>query len=76
MKRMEDAKEYVSDDISLFIRCCVKHYYAPLITADKKAGFIRYAVDEESEIAFLGSLGQYLKKETPNWDNWMSCKLH
>ena len=76
MKRMEDAKEYVSDDISLFIRRCAKHYYAPLITADKKAGFIRYAVDEESEIAFLGSLGQYLKKETPNWDNWMFCKLH
>ena len=76
MKRMEDAKEYVSDDISLFIRRCAKHYYAPLITADKKAGFIRYAVDEKSEVEFLESLGQYLKSEKPNWDKWMFCKLH
>lgn len=67
---------YQRDGVSLFIRRCARHYYAPMITANERASFIRHIVDEESEAVFLQDLGAWTGKTKPAWDSWMFCKLH
>ena len=76
MRRLQNAETYTRKDVSLSIRCCAKHYYAPLITANKKVGFIRHVIDEKREVKFLKSLEKHLDDNEPNWDEWMFCKLH
>ena len=76
MRRLQNAETYASNDVSLSIRCCAKHYYAPLITADKKAGFIRHVIEEKREVKFLEFLEKHLDNNKLNWDEWMFCKLH
>ncbi len=71
-------KKYRHNGTMLNIRHCERHYYAPLITADKRADFMRYAVDEDSECKFLTDLDNWLNTNINkiNVDSWMFCKLN
>ncbi len=69
-------EKYRHNGTVLDIRHCERHYYAPLITADKRADFMRYAVDEDSECKFLTDLDNWLNVNKTNMDSWMFCKLN
>ena len=69
-------EEFIKDNTKLIMKYCAKHYYAPLITADGRADFIRFVIDVPSEREFVEELGKYLATTEPDWDSWMFCKLH
>lgn len=75
-KQGAQVSKYSNSGVELSIRYCVQHYYAPLITADKKADFIRFAIDDESETKFLVTLEEWLSSNKPEWDPWAFCKLN
>ena len=60
----------------LVVRNLAAHYYAPLVTANDRAAYIRHVVKEESEAKFLADLERVMDAAADkNGWTWMFSKL-
>lgn len=77
--RQQQSSTYFANNTPLEIRRIANHYYIPvLLSANERIDYIRSVIHVQSEVDFLHTLEQYLRKEEQrfkNYDWWLFSRI-